>query len=100
MSTPDGYDFSGPELTGLAQDLHRSAHELAASAKGLPKTPNAGASTEQMAKVYETLLRSGAVLVAKQDEIADKIHATNGSYADVENTNQSQLHRVDPHGGH
>ena len=96
----DGYGYSGPELTGMIQDLHRSTHELVSSSKGLPKAPNAGSSTKHMAKVYETLLRSGAALAAKQDDVANKIHATNGSYADVANTNRGELHNVHPGGGY
>lgn len=96
MPNKDGYDYSASELSGMAGDLRSSANQLGSGSKGMPGTPNAGVSTDKMAKVYESLMKSGGALAAKQEDIASKIHSTNGSYAEVENTNQGRLRHVHP----
>ncbi|WP_020499974.1 hypothetical protein [Sciscionella marina] len=86
-----GYDYKSEALTQMTSKLRKSAQNLAKSASSAPPAPDAGDSSAILAEVISDLLKSGAAIAAKQESIAGKIHASNGTYDDVENTNTDAL---------
>lgn len=84
-------EYKVEALTRMTTGLRNSAKDLANSTSNAPPAPDAGDSSAILAKVISDLLRSGAAIAAKQESIAGKIHAGQGSYDEVENNNEGRM---------
>lgn len=83
----DGYGWNPEDLKQVSTKFHDAATSLDAAAKALPEVLDLGASSQQVAKelsTHRTWMVTGA---QHADDIADKVHATRGSYGQVEADN-------------
>lgn len=88
-----GYDYKQASLSRMTKTLRGSAQHLSNATSGAPPSPDAGDSSALLAEVISDLLRSGATIAAKQELIAGNIHASKGSYDEIENTNEGLMNQ-------
>ncbi|GDY33885.1 hypothetical protein [Gandjariella thermophila] len=86
-----GYSYDPARLTDIAGKLRDGAKALADTARSAPPSPDAGTSSAVVGEALKALVRAGATAVARMDDVAGKVHASQGSYDTVENTNTGVL---------
>lgn len=87
----DGYGFDEGALTRAAQDLKVGVGYLDLLADLMPEGVDAGFSSEVVGAAMVRIAKGSAALAQVGDEIAGKVHAANGAYDDIDNTNQGRL---------
>lgn len=94
----DGYEYSHDALGRVGGALRRGAGALdGATTQGFT-APDAGASSGAVGKALSDLLRSAVAGAQSLDDMAGKVHATQGGYGEVENTNEGELRRQEQRG--
>lgn len=81
------------QLTGMAGALRDSTSELDSSAKTDPPMPEVSVSADKVGHTLSELTKTVGGLVAAVHQTADKIHASSGSYGEVDNHAADELRR-------
>ena len=83
-----------PEGLGrLAGQLRDAASGLEKAAQSPPPMPQVTVSSDKVGDTLSTIEKTVAGLIASAHKDADDIHASSGSYREIENTNVEQLQR-------
>jgi hypothetical protein len=89
----NGYRYTVEALSGVVDTLRGAAAGLD-HASGAPITaPDAGATSDAVGTALGGLLKAAVTAAHEIDTTAGKVHASKGSYADVENGNEGELRR-------
>lgn len=89
----DGYRSSEAALSEVVNTLRGGAERLDGAVGAAPDAPDAGASSDAVGAALGALVRSAVTGAHTMDKTAGNVHASNGGYADVENTNTGELRR-------
>lgn len=93
-----GYHYSEEALTGVVDTLRDAAGELDDVTAAPLNAPDAGATSDAVGAALAGLLKAAVTAAHELDTTAGNVHASKGSYADVENDNTGELRR-DEQGG-
>ncbi|OZM70303.1 hypothetical protein CFN78_25580 [Amycolatopsis antarctica] len=86
-----GFHHDEGALTKAAQDLRVGVGYLDLLADNLPDAVDAGFSSEVVGAALVRISQGSAALAQIGEEIAAKVDAADGSYADIENSNEGRL---------
>lgn len=93
----DGFGYD-PEALQAGAAKYRAASEAVQGAlKQSPPTIDAGISTESVMLGVEKLVKLASSGALRARDIANKVHAADGSYADVDQTNADRVKLSDGH---
>ncbi|MGH3794681.1 MAG: hypothetical protein ACRDSP_07300 [Pseudonocardiaceae bacterium] len=86
-----GFLVDSEDVRVLAGQLHDGVSGLDEVARQGPPAPNAGASSAKVADILASIMQSIAGLIASVENTVSKIHASDGSYGDVDNRAETDL---------
>ena len=93
MAGENGYQYSQEALRRVTGELRHGADALDRATEHDLISPDAGASSDVVGKALADLLKSAVAGAHGLAEMAENVHVTEGSYADVENTNEGVVRR-------
>ncbi|PXY17691.1 hypothetical protein [Prauserella endophytica] len=91
MPSGDGYRHDTNALTAISGHWRDGANQLDAAAAVPADAPDAGASSAVVGTAMASLIQGLSAAATAMDEAAEKVHAANGSYEDIENTNAGAI---------
>lgn len=87
----DGYSYEPEALRDITHELNVACSRLDTAIQQSVRAPDAGESSEVVGDGISDLIRMGTAMAHVLDEIAGKVHAASGAYADIENTAANQV---------
>ncbi|MCG3751721.1 MULTISPECIES: hypothetical protein [unclassified Amycolatopsis] len=101
MSAPygdtTGYSFTEGALKSIAGQLRDAEKALDGVTSNVVRGVDAGASSAIVGTVLDDLVKMGVGAAGAAGGAAEKVHAANGAYDDIENTHAGQLKLNDKH---
>lgn len=94
IMTDDGFLVDRADVRALASELQNSVSGLNEAVGHGPPAPNAGSSSAKVADTLASVVRAIAGLIASVENTASKIHASDGSYGDIDNRVETDLRRA------
>ncbi|MGV9297727.1 hypothetical protein [Amycolatopsis sp. NPDC003676] len=95
MSAPygdtTGYSFTEGALNGIVGQLREGEKALDEATSKAVRGVDAGASSAIVGTVLDDLVKMGVGAAGAAGSAAEKVHAANGAYDDIENTHAGQL---------
>ncbi|MBK1785524.1 hypothetical protein [Prauserella cavernicola] len=91
MPSGDGYRHNSEALTAISDHWHEGAELVDGAATAPADAPDAGASSSVVGEAMASLTRALGAAATAMDDAAEKVHAANGSYEDIENTNAGAI---------
>lgn len=89
---PDGGFHANPQaLEGIAGQLRNGAHELEGASGGPPPAPRVSISADKVGDTLSEMMETAAGLMAGMQENADSVHASSGSYREIDNQGGQQF---------
>lgn len=90
----DGFLVDSADLGALPSQLQNSVSGLDEAVGHGPPAPNAGSSSAKVADALAAVVQAIAGLVASVENTVSKIHASDGSYGDIDNRAKTDLRRA------
>lgn len=90
----DGLKADPDGLRRMATALRESTSGVDALSKSVPQTPEVTISSKPVGDTIAELLKLTGAIVAGVEDIANKIDASDGSYAEVDNRSAEDLYGV------
>lgn len=91
----EGFSFDPDELRKSSAKYREASQTIDGALRKTPPTIDAGSSSQVVGAGIEKLIRLAAGGGLRARDLADKIHATNGSYADVDNNAAGKIKLAD-----
>ncbi len=97
----DGYSYEPGALRQITGHLQAGAESLDRVVTTKAAAVDAGASSDIVGEAMARLQKIGAIIAHTVDDTAGKVHAADGSYDEIENTNEGamQYREENPRGG-
>ncbi|GAA3588621.1 hypothetical protein GCM10022222_86290 [Amycolatopsis ultiminotia] len=95
--TSSGYSYTEGALTGVAGQLRDGEKALDATTSRVVQAVDAGASSAIIGTVLDDIMKMGVGAAGAAGGAAEKVHAANGAYDDIENNHAGQLKLNDKH---
>lgn len=90
----DGIKAEPDGLRQMASELRDSTSGLEGAAKSVPPMPEVTISNQNVGYTLSEITKAAAAVAAGVEDIANKIDASDGSYAEVDNRNAEDLYGV------
>ncbi|HEU0090157.1 MAG TPA: hypothetical protein VFQ77_21300 [Pseudonocardiaceae bacterium] len=90
----NGFTVDSDGLCALASQLREGASALDDAANPVPPAPNAGSSSAKAGETLALIVQATAGLIAGVEDIASKIHLSDGSYGATDNQADVDLRRA------
>lgn len=86
-----GFSYDEDALRDIKHELDAACSRMDTAIQKSVRAPDAGESSEVVGDGIADLIRMGTAMTHILDNVADKVHAASGAYADIENTNENRL---------
>lgn len=86
-----GYQYDEDALHNIKQQLNSASSRMDKAVQNSVRAPDAGQSSEVVGDGIADLIRMGTAMSHILDDVADKVHAANGAYDDIENTAKNKM---------
>jgi ABC-type transporter Mla subunit MlaD len=90
---PDNFGVDSSSLQRMVAELRASTSQLDKLSQSEPTLPVVTTSSEKVGETLSEIMRAAGGLAAAVDDIADKIHASDGSYGKIDDNNATALRR-------
>lgn len=89
--TDDGFLIDREDVQAMASQLQNGVSGLDEAVGHGPPAPNAGSSSAKVADTLASIVQAIAGLIASVEHTVSKIHASDGSYGDIDNRAETDL---------
>ncbi|MGH3948734.1 MAG: hypothetical protein ACRDSE_06390 [Pseudonocardiaceae bacterium] len=86
-----GFRYDEGALAAIVRDLRSGVEQLDLLANNMPQAVDAGFSSDVVNAALARVAKASVALAQVGEDIASKVDAAEGSYADIENTNEGQM---------